>query len=95
VCITPLSIDLKSEVMQAAMKLYDELVAKGLDVLLDDRDERAGAKFKDSELIGIPIRVAIGAKSLANGEMELTVRRDGGKTPVQVEHVVNRVLESL
>jgi prolyl-tRNA synthetase len=61
-------------------------------VLLDDRDERAGAKFKDSELIGIPVRVAIGAKSLANGEMELTLRREGGKEAVPVSSIVERVL---
>ena len=92
VCITPLASDPDGEVMQAALKLHDELEGRGVDVLLDDRDERAGAKFKDSELIGIPVRVAIGAKSLANGEMELTLRREGGKEAVPVSSIVERVL---
>ena len=92
VCITPLASDPDGEVMQAALKLHDELDGRGVDVLLDDRDERAGAKFKDSELIGIPVRVAIGAKSLANGEMELTLRREGGKEAVPVSSIVERVL---
>ena len=92
VCITPLASDPDGEVMQAAVKLHDELEGHGVDVLLDDRDERAGAKFKDSELIGIPVRVAIGAKSLANGEMELTLRREGGKEAVPVSSIVERVL---
>lgn len=92
VCITPLASDPEGEVMQVAVKLHDELEDHGVDVLLDDRDERAGAKFKDSELIGIPVRVAIGAKSLANGEMELTLRREGGKEAVPVSSIVERVL---
>ncbi len=92
VCITPLASDPEGEVMQVAVKLHDELEDQGVDVLLDDRDERAGAKFKDSELIGIPVRVAIGAKSLANGEMELTLRREGGKEAVPVSSIVERVL---
>jgi len=95
VCVTPLDIKPESEVMQAALKIHDELEAQGVDVLLDDRDERPGSKFKDSELIGIPVRVAVGGKSLANGEVELTVRREGGKTPIPVTEAVERVLALL
>ena len=81
--------------MQAAIKIYDELEAKNVDVLLDDRDERPGSKFKDSELIGIPVRLTIGGKSLANGEVELTERSEGVKKPVPVDEAVERVLELL
>jgi prolyl-tRNA synthetase len=95
VVVTPLDIKPESDVMRAAQKIYDELVAQGVDVLLDDRNERPGSKFKDSELIGIPLRVAVGGKSLANGDVELTVRREGGKSPIPVDEAVSRVLELL
>ena len=95
VVVTPLDIKPESDVMRAAQTIYDELTAQGVDVLLDDRDERPGSKFKDSELIGIPLRVTVGGKSLANGEVELTVRREGGKTPIPVGEAVARVLELL
>jgi prolyl-tRNA synthetase len=55
-------------------KLYKDLTSKGIDVLIDDRDERAGIKFKDADLIGIPYRVTIGEKNLANGNVELKTR---------------------
>jgi prolyl-tRNA synthetase len=95
VVVTPLDIKPESDVMRAAQTIYDELTAQGVDVLLDDRDERPGSKFKDSELIGIPLRVTVGGKSLANGEVELTVRREGGKTPIPVGEAVACVLELL
>jgi prolyl-tRNA synthetase len=64
-----------AEVVAAADRLYQELVAAGIEVLYDDRDERPGAKFKDADLIGIPLRVAVGKKSLAEGKVELKPRR--------------------
>ncbi len=67
----------EAEVMSIAHTLHDELAAAGVDVLLDDRDERAGFKFKDADLIGVPVRITIGKKSLAEGVVELK-RRDGG-----------------
>ncbi len=57
-------------------KIYKELSSKGLDVLIDDRDERAGIKFKDADLIGVPYRIIISEKNLANGNVELKARRD-------------------
>ena len=57
-------------VKETAEKLYAELTAAGLEVMLDDRDERAGVKFKDGDLIGLPIRIAIGKKGLAEGKVE-------------------------
>jgi prolyl-tRNA synthetase len=74
VCLTPLGIAPGSAVMSAAEKLYASLAAEGVEVILDDRDERPGVKFKDSELIGFPIRVAVGEKSLAKGQVEIKIR---------------------
>lgn len=73
VLLTPLGAP-GSATMQLAEALYQELTAAGLDVLLDDRDERPGFKFKDADLIGIPLRVSVGEKSLAKGEVELKAR---------------------
>jgi prolyl-tRNA synthetase len=67
-------------VVEAAEQLYRELTGLGIEVLLDDRDERPGAKFKDADLIGIPLRVAIGARSLKEGNLELKWRRDDKPT---------------
>ena len=59
-----------------AKKLYDDLRARGIDVLWDDRDERPGVKFKDADLLGMPLRITIGAKSLATGNIELKPRSE-------------------
>jgi len=64
-------------VREAAERLYEQLREEGIEVLLDDRDERAGVKFKDADLIGLPLRVAIGKKGLAEGKVEWKPR--GGK----------------
>jgi prolyl-tRNA synthetase len=66
----------EAEVAQAAEKLYAELTARGVEVLWDDRDERPGVKFKDADLIGVPMRVTIGAKSLAAGNVEMKPRTE-------------------
>jgi prolyl-tRNA synthetase len=66
----------EGSVADAARKLYDELVARGVEVLWDDRDERPGVKFKDADLIGLPLRVTIGAKGLAAGNVELKPRTE-------------------
>ena len=94
VCITPLSVASESEVMTLAEKFYAELVAKNIDVILDDRDERPGVKFKDSELVGFPIRIGIGEKSLAKGEVEIKPR-NGALQPVKVEDAVAALLKLL
>jgi prolyl-tRNA synthetase len=70
-------ISLHDEPTQAAiLKLHEELTAAGLEVLLDDRDERPGVKFKDCDLLGIPLRVVVGPKTLAQGQAEVRRRRD-------------------
>ena len=72
VVITPIKYD--GEMREAADKLYDELSAQGVDVLLDDRDDRPGSKFADADLIGIPVRITVGDRGLKTGEIELKER---------------------
>ena len=74
VCITPLTVAPESQPMTLARELSATLEAAGIEAILDDRDERPGVKFKDSELVGFPLRVNLGEKSLAKGEIELKPR---------------------
>ncbi len=92
VCITPLNVGPETEVMKHAEKLYAELNKRGVDDIIDDRNERPGFKFKDSELVGFPIRVGIGEKSLAKGEVEIKPRA-GTLMPVKADHALEKVLE--
>jgi prolyl-tRNA synthetase len=92
VCITPLAVAPESEPMKLAEKIYAELTAKGVDVILDDRDERPGVKFKDSELVGFPIRIGIGEKSLAKGEVEIKPR-GGALQAAKTEDAVEAVMK--
>ena len=78
--------------MQLAASIYDGLRERGIDVVLDDRDERPGVKFKDSELVGFPIRVGIGEKSLAKGEVEIKPRA-GALMSVKTEEALGKVME--
>ena len=87
VVICPIGMDRSAEVKAAAEALYDELVAAGVDVMLDDRGERPGAMFADWELIGVPHRVTIGDKSLKEGLVEYQHRRDAASTKVAVAEV--------
>ena len=91
VCITPLVVAPDSPAMTLAEKIYAELTARGVDVILDDRDDRPGVKFKDSELVGFPLRIGIGEKSLAKGEVEIKPR-GGALVSVKAEEAVARVL---
>lgn len=78
-------------VVETAEKLYQELKRLGAEVVLDDRDERAGVKFKDADLVGYPIRVTIGSKTLANGQVELRERKTGETLLVLVEEVAEQI----
>lgn len=91
VCITPLTIAPDSAGMKLAEAIYAELTAGGVEVILDDRDERPGVKFKDADLVGFPIRVSIGEKSLANGEVEIKPR-GGAMALVKTDEVVKKIL---
>ncbi len=73
--------------------LYSKMVKEGLDVLYDDRDERAGVKLNDMDLIGIPIRVIVGKKSFENSVAEVSLRRDRKKEQVRLEDVIDKVKE--
>lgn len=75
---------------EAGEKLYKDLQRAGLDVLIDDRDERAGVKFKDAELIGIPYRITIG-KKIADGMVELFKRATKTSEDVKLSEIVARV----
>ena len=66
-----------AEQMALAEELYEMLREAGVDVILDDRKDRAGVKFKDADLIGYPLRITIGPKALEEGKIELKVRRSG------------------
>lgn len=94
VCITPLNVAPDSEVMKRAEAIYRDLSDRGVDVILDDRNERPGVKFKDSELVGFPIRLGIGEKSLAKGEVEIKPRA-GSLLNVKMEEAVGKIMELL
>lgn len=88
VIILPISTDQ----LPQAESIYKELSAAGVDVLLDDRNERAGVKFKDADLIGIPIRITIGAKSLAKGEVEVRLRMNNQDLHWPLSEITSKVL---
>lgn len=92
VCLTPLNVSPGAPTLVLAERLYSELTAAGIEVILDDRDDRPGVKFKDSELVGFPLRLGIGEKSLAKGQVELKPR-GGALVTVPVEEAVARVIE--
>jgi prolyl-tRNA synthetase len=75
-------------------KLAAELEAAGLDVLLDDRDERAGVKFKDADLVGIPYRINVGKKA-AGGQVELVTRSTASSVDVAVNEAVTLVKQRI
>ena len=78
-------------VVETAEKLYLELQRLGVEVILDDRDERGGLKFKDADLVGYPLRVTLGTKTLTNGQVELRKRKTGETQLVMVEEVAQLV----
>ena len=88
--ISIIPVNIKDEAqMEIANKLYTELRALGVDAILDDRNERPGVKFKDSELIGIPMRVTVG-KKITEGEVEFKLR-DGEMEVIKIDDVIERV----
>jgi prolyl-tRNA synthetase len=82
-------------VVTTAESIYAELRAAGVDVVIDDRDERPGVKFKDAELTGIPVRVSVGSRDLADGMVEVVSRAVGQKDRVPVDRVVKHVRDLL
>jgi prolyl-tRNA synthetase len=83
------------EVAQVADGLYDRLREKGVDVLYDDREGRPGVKFKDADLIGFPVRVVVGKRSLAEDKVEISTRREREKMFVPTANAIEKTLELL
>jgi prolyl-tRNA synthetase len=81
------------QVSALADRLHDELERAGIEVLYDDRDERPGVKFKDADLIGIPYRIAVGKKGVAEGVVELKARRSPEVSKVKIDDVIRTVVE--
>lgn len=81
--------------MQIAEKLYADMKNAGIDVLLDDRKDRAGVKFKDADLIGYPVRITVSPKLLDANEVEIKVRRDGATSNVKVDDCAQTVKDML
>jgi prolyl-tRNA synthetase len=99
VAIAPFEVALVSlqvgdaQVTQVAERLYAELQQTGMEVLYDERDERPGVKFKDADLVGLPYRIAVGKKGVAEGVVELKARRSPEVLKVKIEEVVRMVSE--
>ncbi|MBA3593178.1 MAG: proline--tRNA ligase [Polaromonas sp.] len=89
VVLCPISPDRFPDVKAAAQKLHDDLVAAGVDVILDDRGERPGAMFADWELIGVPHRVTIGDRGLKEGQVEYQHRRDAAASNVASAEILS------
>ncbi len=101
VAIAPFEVEVlilnndSAEVVAEAERIYNELSAAGADVLLDDRDARAGVKFKDADLIGIPLRVVVGDRGLKEGTVEIKRRTDDKPTKVAANEAVAETLKIL
>jgi prolyl-tRNA synthetase len=77
-----------AETAEAGESVYEQLTAAGVEVIVDDRAERAGVKFRDAELTGIPFRVTVGKRGLAENTLEVTARATGETAKVPVGDVV-------
>lgn len=95
VCIVPMGYGKSASVKAAADNLYTELKAQGVDVLLDDRNERPGVMFAEMELIGIPHRVVVGERGLAEGMLEYKGRKDSGTEMIAIGDACNFLKEKL
>jgi prolyl-tRNA synthetase len=95
VAIAPIGIKKSEAVRSAAEKLYAELTAAGIEVLLDDRDERPGVMFADLELIGIPHRIVIGDRGLKENNVEYQGRRDSSAQVIPLQDVAKLVQSKL
>lgn len=92
-----ISLDPKDEqVTRVATEIHEQLLAAGVDALFDDRDERAGFKFKDADLVGFPLRIVVGKKGLAEGVVEFSLRRSpANKEPLAPAAAVERVVAAV
>jgi prolyl-tRNA synthetase len=83
------------ETQEAGERIYEALRAQGIDVIIDTRDERPGVKFKDAELVGIPYRITIGPRGLAEKKVEFVRRRDGTKRELPLDRAAETVAEAV
>jgi len=90
--VVALNTDSES-VFSKAEQIYNDLQAAGVDVLIDDREARPGVKFKDADLIGVPLRVVVGERGLAEGNVEIKRRTDDKPAGVGLDQAVERILE--
>ena len=90
--LVPVNVNDKTT-MDAVETIYKNLTDAGVEVLMDDRDERAGVKFNDADLIGIPIRLTIGSKSLKENSVELKMRRSPNASLIKMDEVRGKVLD--
>ncbi|MEO5607430.1 MAG: His/Gly/Thr/Pro-type tRNA ligase C-terminal domain-containing protein, partial [Polaromonas sp.] len=95
VVLCPITPDRFPDVKAAADKLYGELLAAGVDVILDDRGERPGAMFADWELIGVPHRVTIGDRGLKEGQLEYQHRRDAQARKIEAGNALDFLMGQL
>jgi prolyl-tRNA synthetase len=94
VTILPLQMH-EIAVVEAAEKIYTELLDNNIDVLLDDRDERAGSKFNDADLLGIPVRVTLGLRGIKNGKVEVKLRAESQSADVPVRDASTIIRQKL
>jgi len=94
VIVTPVNQD-DADVVRVASELYRQLSDAGIEVLLDDRDLRGGIKFKDADLIGIPIRVTVGKKSVVEGNVEVKLRAEPQSGKVPIDQASQKVVEMI
>ncbi len=94
VTVLPLQMH-EAAVAETAEKIYTGLLNEGVDVLLDDRDERAGVKFNDADLIGVPVRVTVGLRGVKQGQVELKLRADGESIDIPIQDALGTVIEKV
>jgi len=82
-------------VVEAASRIYGDLMSMGMDALLDDRDERAGVKFNDADLLGIPVRITVGSRGLKNGEVEVKLRSEPESFTVPLESAAAAISDTV
>ena len=95
IAIVPLGLDKSEVVREATEQLYSACETAGLSVFMDDRAERPGVKFAEMELLGMPLRVTVGERSLAEGKLELTVRRTGETEMMAPDQILGRIQQLL
>lgn len=93
--VSVIALDKKGEAFERAGQIASELAEAGLEVVFDDRPERAGVKFADNDLMGFPFQVVVGKRGLANGTLEVKDRATGERVDVPIDHIVDHLVEKI